>query len=98
MIQKERELLDERKRLEDEVKWLDQTLSLLLLTPSSNNLPAQAVAKVIQERKKKMASIVSQTIAIILLTAYNIAGQWTKSFGSEKALQEDWGTICSGSG
>lgn len=51
MVQKERELLDQKKRLEDEVKWLDQTLSFLTLAPSASNLPAQAVVKVYETRR-----------------------------------------------
>lgn len=62
MVQKERELLDQKKRLEDEVKLLDQTLSLLTLTssaPSGPNLPAQAVVKIMAEKKKKITATVS---------------------------------------
>lgn len=60
MIQKERTLLDEKKRHEDEVKWLEQTFSLLTLTSSAPNLPAQTVAKAIEDRKRKIIAIVSQ--------------------------------------
>ncbi len=64
MIQKERELLDTKKRVEHEVNWLEQTLSYLTLTstsanPAPVNLPAQAVGKAITERKKKITATVS---------------------------------------
>ncbi len=64
MVQRERELIDGKKRLEDEVKWLDQTLSYLTLTSATpaapNSIPAQAVVKAIEERKKKITNTVSQ--------------------------------------
>lgn len=61
-IQHERELLDKRRRLEDEVKWLDQTLSLLVISNSTitptSNVPAQVVASAIQGKKKDIANVV----------------------------------------
>ena len=59
MIQRERELMDKKKKLEDEVKWLEQTLSLLILSPSSNNLPTQAVMTAIRGRKENITAVVS---------------------------------------
>ena len=58
-VQEERRLLDDKKRLEDEVKSLDQILSLITLTSSSaSNFTVQAVAKVVAEKKMKIARIV----------------------------------------
>lgn len=58
-IQKERELMDEKKRLEDEAKLLNQTVSFLTLT-SAAQVVAQAVANVIADRKKKLANTVNK--------------------------------------
>lgn len=74
MVHKERELLDRKKRLEDEVKLLHQTLSFLTLTSTSgsSNPPAKAVTVAIKERKKKITETVSSIhwllINIILCT------------------------------
>lgn len=61
-IQRERELLDKRKRLEDEVKWLDQTLSLMIISNTSitptSTLPAQVVASAIKGKKEDIENIV----------------------------------------
>ncbi len=71
-IVKERELLDRKKKLEDEMKWLDQTLSLLLLT-SSITPPIQAVQKAIEDRKNCITVVVSKLyIANELYKLYNI--------------------------
>jgi hypothetical protein len=60
MVQKERVLLDQKLRLKEEIKWLDQTLSLLTLTsPVTSGVPAQAVAKIIGEKKIKIAATIS---------------------------------------
>ena len=59
MVQKERGLLDEKKNLVEQVKLLEQTFSLLILSPASNNLPAQAVASAIEKRKEKIIVVVS---------------------------------------
>lgn len=58
-IRRERELLDENKRLEDQVKWLEQTLSLLILSPTSSNDPSEAVETAIKGRKEKITAVVS---------------------------------------
>ena len=61
-IQKERELLDRRKQLLDEIKWLDQTLSLLVISSNSvtptSTVPAQVVASAIQGKKKEIENVV----------------------------------------
>ena len=67
LVQKERELLDQKKNLSEQVTWLEQTLSLLLLAPSSSNLPAQAVATAIKERKEKIIAIV-RLVMIVQIT------------------------------
>lgn len=64
LIQRERELLDKKKNLDDQLKFLDQTLSLLILTSASANPPSppvQAVQKAIEERKKKVTAVVRNT-------------------------------------
>lgn len=58
LVQRERELLDKKKKLEDEVTWLEQTLSLLVLSPTSNNLPSEAVASAITGRKDNIKAVV----------------------------------------
>lgn len=58
MIQRERELLDKKKNLEDQIKWLDQTLSLLLLTSSSSSVPVKAIENVLKEKKQKITALV----------------------------------------
>lgn len=59
LVQRERELLDQKKTLEQEVTWLEQTFSLLLLSPTSSNIPAQAVSSAIKGRKEKITAAVS---------------------------------------
>ena len=55
-VQRERELLDNKKKLEDEVHWLEQTLSLLILSSSiSTDGTSQVVAAA---RKEKITASV----------------------------------------
>ena len=65
LVQKDRKLLDEQHKLEDQVTLLEQTLSLLLLSPGSNNLPTHAVVAAIAERRAKITEVVSVTLLII---------------------------------
>ena len=58
LIAKERELLDKKKNLEDQVKWLDQTLSLLALTSSSTTPPMRAVQNAMEERRNAISAVV----------------------------------------
>ena len=60
-VQRERELLDKKKKLEDEIHWLEQTLSLLILSTTStstNGGASQVVAAAIKERKEKITASV----------------------------------------
>ena len=60
LIEKERDLLDEKANLEAQVIWLDQTLSFLTLNASSPTDPAsQAVVTAITSRKENIRNIVS---------------------------------------
>ena len=43
LVEKERDLLDRKGTIEDEIKWLDQTLSFLTLNATSPNAASQAV-------------------------------------------------------
>lgn len=75
MVQKERELLDEKKRLEDEVKCLHQLFSLLTLTStatSASNFTAQAAANLIADKKDKIAITVSFNMNNTLYTLTNM--------------------------
>ena len=67
MIHRERELLDKKKTLQDHVKLLDQTLSLLTLMSTSatpvNSGTSKVVSDAIKEKKKEIGIIVSQFIS-----------------------------------
>ena len=45
LVEKERDLLDRKGTIEDEIKWLDQTLSFLILNTTSPNDPASQAEK-----------------------------------------------------
>ena len=52
LIAKERLLLDRKKDAQDQIEWLDQTLSLLILTSASSTTPPiQAVNNALKERR-----------------------------------------------
>ena len=58
LIVEERVLLDKKKNLEDQLEWLDQTLSLLVLTSPTTSPPIQAVKKAMEERRKVITEVV----------------------------------------
>ena len=60
VVQRERALVDKKSNLEDQIKFLEQTLSFLLLTSSSSSLPANAVEKIIGNKKEQILVIVSK--------------------------------------
>ena len=60
-VHRERNLLDDQKRNEEELKWLNQTLTLLNLNSCDPSTDPQvsAVARMIKGKKEKNDDIVS---------------------------------------
>ena len=89
MVHKERVLLDQKKKLEDQVEWCEQTYSLLILSPTSNNLPALAAANAIQQRKQEIAVVVSQLVNVYWnINNVCVTGQGTYSLGKKEPFKK----------
>lgn len=99
LVHEERSLLDQKAAAEENVKWLDQVVSLLTLTvmdgdPSTDE-PLKDAIELSGEKKKTLKDIVGYFyfLSVLVLVIYTCQGDEIGRFGEEENTAKEGGAL-----